>query len=68
MDNCIIGKNSHVASCARLKNCIVMENVTVTGNYENAIIGTDFVEKVDFDLKAERFDLKNYENLVDNRA
>lgn len=68
VDDCIIGKNSHVASCARLKNCIVMENVTVTENYENAIIGTDFVEKVDFDLKAERFNLKNYENLVDNRA
>jgi hypothetical protein len=32
------------------------------------IIGTDFVEKVDFDLKAERFNLKNYDNLVDNRA
>ena len=67
-ENCIIGKNAHVASCAHLKNCIVLDGATVTESCENAVVGAGFVEKVDFSEKIPHATTKFYENLTGNRA
>ena len=67
-ENCIIGKNSRIATCAHIKNCIVLDGVTVTENYENAIVGRNFVEKVDFTPKTYLLRAKFYENLMSSRA
>ena len=45
-----------------------LDGVTVTENYENAIVGRDFVEKVDFTPKTYLLRAKFYENLMSSRA
>ncbi len=45
--NSILGKGVRIASSADLDGCVVLDGVTVTERYRNAIIGDGFVEYVD---------------------
>lgn len=44
--DCIVGKGARIASCARISDCVVLDDALVTGVHSYAVIGPNFVENI----------------------